>query len=97
MSEQQRSTRPRYPMPPFVEAALTQRALMEAYRSRPPYQQNDYIGWLTRARQPATRQRRLEQMLDELSAGDAYMRMPYHRAGVQQTTRDTTHVRRTSR
>jgi hypothetical protein len=27
------------------------------------------------------RQRRLEQMLDELGAGDAYMRMPYHRAG----------------
>jgi uncharacterized protein YdeI (YjbR/CyaY-like superfamily) len=68
-------------MPPFVESALTQRALMEAYRRRPSYQQNDYIGWITRARQPATRQRRLEQMLDELAAGDAYMRMPYHRAG----------------
>ena len=53
MSEQQRrSTRPRYPMPPFVEAALTQRALMEAYRGRPPYQQNDYIGW-RHARQAA--------------------------------------------
>jgi uncharacterized protein YdeI (YjbR/CyaY-like superfamily) len=82
VSEQQRhSTRPRYPIPPFVEAALTQHALMEAYRGRPPYQQNDYIGWITRARQPATRQRRLEQMLDELAAGDAYMRIPYHRAG----------------
>ena len=82
MSEQQRrSTRPRLPMPPFVGAALTQRALMAAYRSRPPYQQNDYIGWITRARQPATRQRRLEQMLAELASGDAYMRMPYHRAG----------------
>jgi hypothetical protein len=46
MSEhQRRSTQPRYPMPPFVEAALTQRALMEAYRGRPPYQQNDYISW----------------------------------------------------
>jgi uncharacterized protein YdeI (YjbR/CyaY-like superfamily) len=54
---------------------------MEAYRSRPPYQRNDYIGWITRARRPETRSRRLAQMLEELTAGDRYMRMPYRTRG----------------
>ncbi len=61
--------RPRYPMPDFFRAALVARNLMEAWRSRPPYQQNDYIGWIMRAKLKATRQRRLEQMLDELEKG----------------------------
>ncbi len=69
--------RPRHPMPPFVRVALDQRGLMEEYLARPPYQQNDYIGWITRAKRPETQAKRLAQMLDELAAGDAYMRMPY--------------------
>lgn len=36
--------RPRYPMPDIVRKTLVQRDLMEAYRERPAYQQNDYIG-----------------------------------------------------
>ena len=39
-----RLKRPIYPMPDFVRQALTERGLMDAYRARPPYQQNDYIG-----------------------------------------------------
>jgi len=31
-------------MPDFFREALEARGLMEAYRARPPYQQNDYIG-----------------------------------------------------
>ena len=69
--------RPRQPMPGFVEEALTARDLMDAYRQRPPYQQNDYVGWITRARRPETTERRLAQMLDELESGDRYMKMPY--------------------
>lgn len=69
--------RPRYPMPPDVEAALLERGLMAAYQSRPPYQQNDYIGWITRAKRPETRDKRLAQMLDELAGGDRYMNMAY--------------------
>lgn len=65
-------------MPPFVRDALNQHGLMEAYLARPAYQQNDYIGWITRAKRPATQAKRLAQMLDELASGDAYMRMPYH-------------------
>lgn len=72
-----RLKRPRYPMPEFVTAALEQRKLMATYRERPPYQQNDYIGWITRAKQEATQQKRLQQMLDELERGDAYMNMAY--------------------
>ena len=71
-------TRPLYPMPDFVRQALTERGLMEAYRARPPYQQNDYVRWITRAKLEATRQKRLEQMLDELAAGDNYMGMKYN-------------------
>lgn len=76
MSELRRK-RPRYPMPGDVLRALTERVLMGAYRARPPYQQNDYIGWITRAKRAETRRRRLKQMLEELEAGDRYMKMPY--------------------
>lgn len=69
--------RPRYEMPDFVRNALDENDLMKAYRARPPYQQNDYISWITRARLEATRQRRLDQMLDELKGGKVYMNMSW--------------------
>ena len=72
-----RLKRPRHPMPEFVRMALEDKNLMGAYLQRPAYQQNDYIGWITRAKLPATRQKRLEQMLDELFRGDVYMKMSY--------------------
>jgi uncharacterized protein YdeI (YjbR/CyaY-like superfamily) len=72
-----RLKRPRYEMPDYVRQALLEQGLMEAYRSRPPYQQNDYIGWITRAKRQETRERRLAQMLDELEGGDKYMKMDY--------------------
>ncbi len=71
--------RPRYPMPDFVREALLGRGLMDAYRERPAYQQNDYIGWITRAKRQETVGNRLAQMLDELESGDKYMNMPYRR------------------
>ena len=40
--------------------------LRAAYEARPPYQRNDYLGWISRAKQDDTKQRRLAQMLDEL-------------------------------
>ena len=64
-------------MPEFVRAALEDRKLMKAYLQRPAYQQNDYIGWITRAKRTATQQKRLEQMLDELFRGEVYMKMVY--------------------
>ena len=69
--------RPRYEMPDFIRDILNERGLMDAYRSRPPYQQNDYIGWITRARLEATKQKRLNQMLHELQGGKVYMNMKW--------------------
>jgi len=70
-------TRPRYPMPEFFREALEAQGLMDAYRARPPYQQNDYIGWVTRAKLESTRQKRLKQILDELAHGGVYMKMKW--------------------
>jgi uncharacterized protein YdeI (YjbR/CyaY-like superfamily) len=67
-------------MPAFIRAALAGAALTKAYKSRPPYQQNDYIGWITRAKREDTRAKRLQQMLDELRDGDRYMQMAYRGA-----------------
>jgi hypothetical protein len=72
-----RQKRERHPMPDFIQDALTTRKLTTAYEARPPYQRNDYIGWITRAKLHATQQKRLAQMLDELGRGDAYMKMAY--------------------
>jgi hypothetical protein len=69
--------RPLQPMPDDVLEALRSRGLMEAYRARPPYQQNDYLGWLARAVRRETRQRRLGVMLRELSQRSGYMGLPY--------------------
>lgn len=63
------------PMPLFVRRALVDCELMAAYRARPPYQRNDYLGWIVRAQRPETQERRLAQMLDELARGDRYMKM----------------------
>ena len=72
-----RLKRPQYPMPDFVSQALAARGLEQAYRDRPAYQQNDYIGWITRAKREETRDKRLAQMLDELAAGGIYMNMKH--------------------
>ena len=72
-----RLKRPQYEMPDFVRDALIELDLMDAYRQRPPYQQNDYIGWITRAKRTETQQKRLAQMLRELEDGDKYMKMAY--------------------
>jgi uncharacterized protein YdeI (YjbR/CyaY-like superfamily) len=69
------------PMPAFVRKALAARRLAGKYAARPPYQRNDYIAWITRPKLPATRHRRLEQMLDELDKGDVYMKMAYRAHG----------------
>ena len=69
--------RPRYPMPDFVKEALLERDLLAAYQDRPAYQQNDYIGWINQAKLEATKQKRLNQMLNELKRGGVYMKMPH--------------------
>lgn len=60
-------------MPPDVRASLDQAGLSGAYAARPPYQRNDYLGWIERAVRPATRAKRVDTMLRELAAGHGYM------------------------
>jgi uncharacterized protein YdeI (YjbR/CyaY-like superfamily) len=75
---QRRLKRPKQPMPEFVKAALDKAGLMNRYRERPPYQRNDYLMWINKAKLEATKQKRLAQMMAELRSGDAYMRMAWH-------------------
>ena len=72
-----RLKRPLHPMPGFVRQALEARGLTRAYENRPPYQRNDYIGWITRAATEETQLKRLDQMLDELERGNVYMKMAW--------------------
>lgn len=70
-------SRPLNPIPDYVKNALDERDLWDAFHSRPAYQQNDYIGWITRAKRPDTVQKRLDQMLAELERGGVYMKMAH--------------------
>jgi hypothetical protein len=69
-------------MPAFVRKALSARRLTSAYRSRPAYQQNDYIGWIVGAEREATQHKRLSQMLDELAGGRVYMKMKWSQRAI---------------
>ena len=69
--------RPRHPMPDFVKRTLEERGLMGAYKERPAYQQNDYIGWINQAKRQETKEKRLHQMLDELEMGGVYMNIEH--------------------
>lgn len=69
--------RPKQPMPAYVRKALIERRLMEAYRARPAYQQNDYLRWIDQAVRQETKDKRVAQMLDELERGGVYMKMAH--------------------
>lgn len=73
--------RERHPMPDAVREALAAEGLMDAYEARPPYQRNDYLGWIAAAKREPTRAKRLRQMLDELADGRTYMGMAWRAGG----------------
>ncbi|MFH1542103.1 MAG: YdeI/OmpD-associated family protein [bacterium] len=72
-----RLTRPIQPIPSFVLKELKTKKMLDAYRRRPPYQQNDYLSWINRAKQERTKFKRLAQMVTELMKGDVYMGMKW--------------------
>ena len=78
MSPVLRPLRKREEMPDFVRQALEDHGLTAAYAARPPYQRNDYLLWINKAKLEATKQKRLAQMLEELGSGGVYMRMRWH-------------------
>ena len=65
-------------MPDFVKKALEKNNLMDNYKSRPAYQQNDYMLWINNAKRQETKEKRTNQMLDELERGNVYMKMKWH-------------------
>ncbi|KKC35584.1 hypothetical protein WH87_16170 [Devosia epidermidihirudinis] len=65
-------------MEPFVAEALEQRGVRAQYDARPPYQRNDYLLWINKAKLDDTKQKRLAQMLDELENGGVYMNMAWN-------------------
>jgi len=69
------------PMSGFVRDELAKAGLLAVYEARPPYQRNDYLGWIASPKQEATRRKRLAQMLDELRRGDVYMNMAWTAGG----------------
>jgi hypothetical protein len=74
------------PMPEFIRHALETQDLMTHYQARPAYQQNDYIGWICRAKRQETIDKLLAQMLRELRDGGVYMNMS-HPASMPHTPR----------
>ena len=66
------------PMPKKIRAALIGQGLLKLYNARPAYQRNDYLGWISRAKLEATKDKRTNQMLTELKQGDRYMRMRWN-------------------
>ncbi|WP_374405862.1 YdeI/OmpD-associated family protein [Pelagerythrobacter sp.] len=71
------SKRPRESMPADVERALHDAGQAKAYAARPPYQRNDYLIWIGRAKRDETRGKRVAQMIAELKAGDTYRGMDW--------------------
>lgn len=65
-------------VPPRIAEALQAAGLEVMFAARPQYQRTDYINWITSAKREATQTKRLAQMLNELAAGDVYMKMPWH-------------------
>lgn len=72
--------RARNEMPQDVAKRLEASGLRAAYEARPPYQRNDYLGWIARAKRAQTREKRIAQMLEELAGGRLYMKMVWKRA-----------------
>ena len=66
-----------HPMPKALKELLIARSVWDAYRARPPYQRNDYLGWITRAKLELTKEKRTGQMLEELKQGDRNMKMKW--------------------
>ena len=65
-------------MPKYIRALLMRHGLLKLYNARPPYQRNDYLGWISRAKLETTKEKRINQMLEELKQGDRYMKMRWN-------------------
>ncbi|MBV9128678.1 MAG: YdeI/OmpD-associated family protein [Verrucomicrobia bacterium] len=70
LPEPPRTSRPRTPPPDFLALELQKNPRASAYfAALPPSAQREYIRWLTDAKRPETRERRLAETLAALAAG----------------------------
>jgi uncharacterized protein YdeI (YjbR/CyaY-like superfamily) len=69
--------RTKLPIPKDVKDTLVESGVWDEYMARPPYQRNDYIAWILRAKRAETRQKRITQMIQELTKGGVYMGMAH--------------------
>lgn len=69
--------RPLQPLPEDIYTRLQAENVAADYSARPAYQQNDYLMWIASAKRPATREKRIAQMIDELRRGGVYMGMKH--------------------
>jgi len=60
-----------------MKKALDENGAIADYEARPAYQQNDYIGWIERAKRQEIKEKRLQQMIEELKVGGIYMKMKH--------------------
>ncbi|MER9485834.1 YdeI/OmpD-associated family protein [Mesorhizobium sp. M0563] len=72
---------------------------MPAFKQRPPYQRNDYLHWIARARHPETRRKRINQMIEELTKGGSTWacNKSWHRHEASRSVNDHFPIRRLSR
>jgi hypothetical protein len=66
-----------FDLPKDYEDLLRENGVLDAYQKRPYYQQSGWIRWMDSAKQESTKERRQRQMIDELKAGNVYMKMPW--------------------
>ena len=69
--------REKHLIPEYIKKALDENEVIADYEARPAYQQNDYVGWIERAKRQETKEKRLQQMIEELKVGGIYMKMKH--------------------
>lgn len=70
-------TLPHAPMPADVRHAFVGHGVITAFKTRPAYQQADYLRWIERTRLARTRRERIAEVVDELQRGNRFMKAPW--------------------
>jgi hypothetical protein len=65
------------PVPAKIKTLMNEEGVWVAYQHRPPYQRNDYMGWINKAKLDVTKEKRTRQMIEELKKGNVYMKMKW--------------------
>jgi uncharacterized protein YdeI (YjbR/CyaY-like superfamily) len=56
-------------LPDFIKNTILEKNIHETWESLTPIQRNEYICWVTMAKQEATKEKRLRIMVENLSGG----------------------------